>query len=117
MTAFVVTASARHSSGTCWTLQSNYEIWTLRHPWRCVSRGKILQIILAAQATVVWSTEGGARTNLLDSIHESRLNLWFADFPTADWPAGSILTFTIFWKRDQRSEGRDWQVSVLGKQS
>jgi glucoamylase len=94
-------------------VQSNYEIWTLRYPLRRVSRGKILRIILAAQATVVWSTDGGARTNLLDAIHQSRLNLWFADFPTADWPAGSVLTFTFFWKRDQRWEGRDWQVTIL----
>jgi glucoamylase len=95
-------------------VQSEYEIWTLRHPVRRVSRGKILRIILAAaQATVVWSTDGGARTNLLDTIHESALNLWFADFPTADWAAGSVLTFTLFWKRDQRWEGRDWRINVL----
>ena len=93
--------------------QSNYEIWSLRYPLRRVSRGKILRIILAAQATAVWSTDGGARTNLLDTIHEGRLNLWFADFPTADWPNGSVLTFTFFWKRDQRWEGRDWQVTIL----
>ncbi len=96
--------------------ESNYEIWSLRHPLRRVSRGKILRIILAAQATVVWSTDDGAQTNLVDTIHESRLNLWFADFPTADWPAASVLTFTFFWKRDQRWEGRDWQVSVLSEQ-
>jgi glucoamylase len=94
-------------------VKSNYEIWTLRYPLRRVSRGKILRIIIAAQGTVVWSTDGGVRTNLLDAIHESRLNLWFADFPTADWPAGSVLTFTFFWKRDQRWEGRDWQVTIL----
>ncbi len=94
-------------------IQSNYEIWTLRYPAQRMSRGKILRIILAAQATVAWSTGGGARTNLFDAIHESRLNLWFADFPTADWPAGSVLTFTLLWKRDQRWEGRDWHVSIL----
>jgi glucoamylase len=94
-------------------VQSNYEIWTLRYPARRVSRGKILRIILAAQATVVWSTDGGARTNLLETIHESRLDLWFADFPTADWLAGSTFTFTFFWKRDQRWEGRDWQINLL----
>jgi hypothetical protein len=96
-------------------VQSNYEIWTLRYPLRRISRGKILRIILAEQATVVWSTDGGARTNLLDTIHESRLNLWFADFPTTDWPIGSVLTFTFSWKRGQHWEGRDWQVNVLGK--
>jgi glucoamylase len=96
-------------------VQSNYEIWTLRYPLRRIPRGKILRIILAEQATVVWSTDGGARTNLLDTIHESRLNLWFADFPTTDWPIGSVLTFTFRWKRDQHWEGRDWQINVLGK--
>src|SRR5437667_1902912 len=49
--------------------ESNYEIWSLRHPLRRVSRGKILRIILAAQATVVWSTDVGARTKLLDTLH------------------------------------------------
>jgi glucoamylase len=94
-------------------VQSNYEIWTLRYPARRVSRGKILRIILAARGTVVWSTDGGASTNLLDTVHESRLDLWFADFPTADWPDSSTLTFTFFWKGDQRWEGRDWQVKIL----
>ena len=94
-------------------VQSNYEIWTLRYPARRVSRGKILRIILAAKATVVWSTDGGASTNLLDTVHERRLDLWFADLPTADWPAGSTLTFTFFWKHDQRWEGRNWQIKIL----
>jgi glucoamylase len=94
-------------------VQSNHEIWTPRYPARRVSRGKILRIILAAQATVVWATDGATRSNVSDTIHQRILDLWFADFPTADWPAGSTLTFTFFWKRDQRWEGRDWQVSIL----
>jgi glucoamylase len=94
-------------------VQSNYEIWTLRYPARRVSRGKNLRIILAGQATVAWSTNSATHSNLLDTIHESQLDLWFADFSTADWPAGSVLTFTFFWKRDQRWEGRNWQVNVL----
>jgi glucoamylase len=78
-----------------------------------VSRGKILRIILAKQATVVWSTDGGTSSNLLNTIHESKLDLWFADFLTADWPDSSTLTFTLFWKGDQLWEGRDWQVKIL----
>jgi glucoamylase len=93
-------------------VQSRHEIWSLRHPLRRIYRGKILRIILAAEATIVWSTDDWARTNRSDTTHESGLNLWFADFPTAEWPAGSVFTFTTFWKRDQRWEGRNWQVSV-----
>jgi glucoamylase len=94
-------------------VQSRHEIWSLRHPLRHMPHGKILRIILAAEATIVWSTDDWARTNRSDTAHESGLNLWFADFPTAEWPAGSVITFTCFWKRDQRWEGRNWQVGVL----
>src|SRR5258708_14960333 len=89
-------------------VQSRHEIWSLRHPLRRVSRGKILRIILAAEANIVWSTDDWARTNRLDTAHLSELNLWFADFPSAEWPAGSVFRFTCFWKRDKRWEGRNW---------
>jgi glucoamylase len=78
-----------------------------------VSHGKILRIILFAEATIVWSTNDWASTQQLDTTHESELTLWFADFPTAEWPRGSVLAFTFFWKRDQRWEDRKWQVNVL----
>ena len=68
---------------------------------------------LAAEATIVWSTDDWTHTNQLDTTHESGLNLWFADFPTDEWPAGSVFEFTFLWKRDQRSQGRNWQVSIL----
>ena len=51
-----------------------------------------------SQANVVWSTDNRAHTNLLDIIYKSRLHLWLADFPTADRPDSSVLTFTFFWK-------------------
>src|SRR5881396_2674703 len=48
---------------------SRYEIWSLRHPLRRISRGKILRIILAAEATIVWSTDDWARTNQSDTTY------------------------------------------------
>jgi len=93
--------------------QSRYEIWSLRHALRNVPRGKILRIILASEATVVWSTDNWAQTNKSQTIHQDGLNLWFADFPTADWAAGSVFVFTIFWKREQRWEKHNWEVHVL----
>jgi glucoamylase len=93
--------------------KNRYEIWTFRHPLRRVSRGKILRIILAEEATIVCSTDNWARTNELQTTNQDELNLWFRDFPTADWTVGSVFAFTIFWKREQRWENRTWQVSVL----
>src|SRR5438552_2136950 len=56
--------------------QSRYEIWTLRHPLQRVSRGKILRIILGAEATIVWSTGNWPGTNQSQTIHQSELDLW-----------------------------------------
>jgi glucoamylase len=94
-------------------IRSRYEIWSLRHPLGRMPRGKILRIILAAEATIVWSTDDWVHTNNSDATHESGLNVWFTDFPTAEWAVGSTITFTCFWKRDQRWQGQNWQVSVL----
>ncbi|HVD94903.1 MAG TPA: hypothetical protein VNE84_02050, partial [Candidatus Limnocylindria bacterium] len=73
----------------------------------------ILRIILGAAASIVWSPNDWARTEQLDTTHQTKLDLWFADFPTADWPRGSVFAFTFFWHRDQRWEGRNWQVNIL----
>jgi glucoamylase len=94
-------------------VKSRHEIWSLRHPTRCVAGGKIFRIILAEEATIVWSTDAWKQTNKSASKHESGLNLWFVDFPTKDWPVGTVLTFTCFWERDQRWQGRNWEVKVV----
>jgi glucoamylase len=93
-------------------VESRHEIWSLRHPLRRMPRGKILRTILGEEATIVWSTDSWAHTNTTKSAHEDGLNLWFADFPTEPWPAGTVFEFTCFWTRGQRWEGRNWQVSV-----
>ena len=71
-----------------------------------------MRIILAAEATIIWSTDGWAHTNRSETTHEGGLDLWFADFPTAEWPEGSVLSFTCFWKSDQRWQGGNWSVRV-----
>jgi glucoamylase len=92
---------------------NRFEIWTVRHPVQRMSRGKILRIILAEEASITWSTDNWQRTNESQTINQEKLSLWFADFPTAEWPVGSVFAFTIFWKRDQRWENRNWDVTVI----
>ena len=92
---------------------SRYEIWTVRHALRRVSRGKILRIILAEKATITWSTDNWSRTNESQMIHQDELDLWFADFSTAEWAVGSAFAFTMQWEREQRWEQRDWQINIL----
>jgi len=94
-------------------VQSRHEIWSLRHPLRRMPRGKILRIILPAEATIVWSTNDWASKDTSKTANERLLNLWFVDFPTEHWEAGTTFTFTCFWERDQRWQGQNWQMEVL----
>ena len=79
-----------------------------------MTRGKILRIILATEATVVWSDDHWKNAKKSDTAGISALDLWFADFPTKAMPAGSVIEFTFFWKKDQRWEGRNYSVAIGG---
>src|SRR5213596_1671524 len=92
---------------------NRFEIWMLRHPMQRMSRGKILRIILADEASITWSPDNWQKTNESQTIHEEKLDLWYVDFPTAEWPVGSLFAFTIFWTGEQRWENRNWQISIV----
>jgi len=93
-------------------IKSRHEIWTVRHPLRRMAPAKTLRIILADEATIVWSTNDWGQTNESLTTHVSDMNLWFADLPTAELPAGSSVAFTWRSKRDERWAGRNWRISV-----
>jgi glucoamylase len=92
--------------------QSEHEIWSVRHPIRRMPHGKILRLILAAEATVVWSVDAWVSVNNAETMHVSGLELWFVDFSTGEWPSGTVFSFTLHWRRDLRWEGRNWDVSI-----
>jgi glucoamylase len=94
-------------------VERRHENWTLRHPVRRVLRGKILRIILASEASVIWSSDNWTQVNTSETTHESSLNVWHADFPTSKLPAGSRFAFTLFWKNDQRWQGHNWDISII----
>ena len=94
--------------------RSRYEIWSFRHQLRRMSHGRILRIIVAAGATIVWSANDWASTNKADMTNNGALNLWFADLPTENCPGGLVIEFTFFWKEVQRWEGRNYSVAVSG---
>jgi glucoamylase len=93
---------------------SRQEIWTFHHSLRQMFQGKILRLILAADAAIVWSANNWADTNQTDTTQISALNLCFADLPTENCPEGSVIEFTFFWKKAQRWEGRNYSLTVGG---
>jgi glucoamylase len=93
-------------------VQHGHEFWTLRHQTRHIPQRKIFRIILPADATIVWSSDQWTTTHKSRTAHQTALDLWFVDLPTADYPVGTTAEFTLFWERDQRWEGRNWQVAI-----
>jgi glucoamylase len=89
-------------------------MWSARHAIRHLPPGRVLRLIVVADATIVWSADGWASTNRADATAVSALNLWFADLPTADCPDGSTIEFTFFWKDAQSWEGKNYSVAING---
>jgi glucoamylase len=86
------------------------EIWGFRYPIRSIPSGRILRMVVAAKATVVWSTDGW--TSSTRSETEEVNALWFSDLPTEELPSAAVVEFTFYWEAAQRWEGRNWQVEV-----
>lgn len=93
---------------------SRHEIWTFRHPLRRIPHGKILRIIVAADAAIFWSVNDWASTDRVDTADNSALDLWFVDLPTEKFADGFAIEFTFFWKEAQCWEGRNYSVTVKG---
>jgi glucoamylase len=94
---------------------NSHEMWSARHPIRHMPTGKILRLIVAADANVVWSADGWASTNKADTTRTAALDTWFVDLPTASCLDGSVILFTFFWEEARRWEGRNYSVAVSGK--
>jgi glucoamylase len=92
---------------------NTHEMWTLHHPLRRVPRGKTLRIILADEATIVWTPDGWRTKNSSEMTLNPSLKLWFADLATGNMAAGALIEFTLFWKSSGRWEGRDWKITIL----
>lgn len=93
-------------------VKSRHEIWSFRHPLRCIPQDKILRLVLAAEAIVVWSADRWATRLTVETSRNEALQLWFADLPTARLPENSALEFTFFWHESERWEGRNWVVTI-----
>lgn len=93
-------------------VKSQHAIWSFRHQICHLPHGKILRLVVAADATIVWTINGWSSTNKIDTTHISALNIWFTDLPMEKCPDGSVIEFTFYWKEGRRWEGRNYSVAV-----
>jgi glucoamylase len=94
--------------------KNTHEMWSPRHSIRRMPTGRILRLIVEADASIVWSVDDWANTTKTDATQIGALSLWFADLPTANCPNGTAIQFTFLWKQVQRGQDRNLSVMVIG---
>lgn len=92
---------------------SDIELWTFAHQTTQILRGKSLRLLLEAETSVSWSTDGWVTTHELAATRIGSLDLWFVDFPMADHPDASKVEFTFFWKKTGQWEGKNKSVAIV----
>ena len=112
---FLISGSFLVLLGALWQrhrLKAAASLPTFRHRLSRMSPGKLLRLIIAADATAAWSADNWATTSGVDTAHNSALNVWFADLPTEGCLDGAVIEFTFLWKEAKRPEGRNYSVKV-----
>jgi len=87
-------------------------VWQLTLPIDRIARGRVLRLEFMEEARIHWSSDNWNTT--ADSLTiPTGLGLYRLDLPTADLTDGGIIRFTMFWPKQNRWQGVDFQVSVV----
>ena len=73
---------------------ATHEFWSNRHPIQKMPKGRVLRLILEAEASILWTINGWASTFETKAAPIKALNLWFADLSTQDHPEGTLIEFS-----------------------
>ncbi|MGH6764262.1 MAG: glucan 1,4-alpha-glucosidase, partial [Bradyrhizobium sp.] len=85
--------------------------------WRSTSRvdrvapGRVLRLECLDQARIRWSTDDWKTISDSDAI-ATGLGLYVFDLPAERLTDGTIVRFTMFWPRQNRWEGTDYQIRI-----
>jgi glucoamylase len=93
-------------------VKNSHEMWSFSHSIRKIPAGQVLRVIVAADATILWSADKWASANQADTTQISALKVWFVDLAAGAVPEGSVIEFTFFWKEAQRWEGKNYSVEI-----
>jgi glucoamylase len=77
-----------------------------------IAAGRVLRLEFLEPARIRWSTNEWGTTSDGEA-KASGLGLQFYDLPTADLAAETVIRFTVFWPKQNRWEGTDFQVAVV----
>jgi len=86
-------------------------IWRFNHKCRKIPAGKTLRMEVRDEAVIRWSSDNWQTVRNI-STQATGLGIHKADLPTADLPAGTILSFTFDWRKRASWEGTNFEVKI-----
>ena len=87
-------------------------IWQLTATIDGIAPGRTLRLEFPDEARVHWSTDNW--TTIADSpTIATGLGIHVLDLPTEPLAAGSVVRFTMFWPRQNRWQGADFEVAIV----
>jgi glucoamylase len=90
---------------------SDLAIWRFNHKCQTMPTGKALRIEVVAPAVVHWSPDGW-QTSHDAQTRDTGLGMHVVNLPTDNLPAGTTLSFTLYWPTEDRWEGTDFAVRI-----
>ncbi|HMF35437.1 MAG TPA: hypothetical protein VKF17_02310 [Isosphaeraceae bacterium] len=91
---------------------SNRVIWRFDHPRRAISPGEVLRVEALAPAVVHWSADAW-KTSHDRRTRDTGLGVHIADLDTEALKSHDTIELTFDWADPDRSEGRNFAVSVV----
>jgi glucoamylase len=88
-------------------------IWQLTARIDRIAPGRVLRLEFPNEARVHWSTDNWTTTADSPTI-ATGLGVHVFDLPTEHLAAGSVVRFTMFWDRQNRWQGADFEVAIVG---
>jgi glucoamylase len=92
--------------------RSEVAVWCVNNKLRSMDAGKKLRVSTREAALVHWTVDEWRSAFDTQSI-ETGLGVWYADLPTRELPARSVVRFTLRWANTDRWEGNDFEVRVV----
>jgi glucoamylase len=90
-------------------------VWQVASKVAAIATGRILRLEFPEAARVHWSTDNWKTISDSDAI-ASGLGTFVYDLPTAHLTSESAVRFTIFWPKQNRWEGADFEVDIVNVQ-
>ena len=92
---------------------ANFVVWRFDRR-RVTVAGKNLRIEVLEPGRIHWSSDGRRMTHD-DATKYTGLGVHLFDLPAATLAPSTTIVFTLFWPKQERWEGIDFSVEVLGR--